>query len=123
LRIADDGSPGAGGDRDVLPPGQRQGVEDNVRHLLDRASGPTHGRNAFELDGGGNRREQNRKNVVASGINVENDAFHSSPSTRPDRPPRSWIEMLRLAPSSRRSPGSGAVEPDTIGRRGRPRRR
>ena len=84
---------------------------------------PTDGRDAFELDGGGNRREQNRKNVVASGINVENDAFHLSPSTRPGRPPRSWIEMLRLAPSSPRSPGSGAVVRGTKGRRGRPRPR
>ena len=76
LGIADDRPPGAGVDRDIVAPGQRQRVEDDIGDLFDRAGGTGDGGDAFEPDIRVRRGKQHGENIVAGRIHVEDYAFH-----------------------------------------------
>ena len=77
--IADDGSPSSGGDGHVIAPRQRQSVQHDARDLFDAASGPGNRCHTLQFYARRTQCEQDRQNVIACTIYIQNDPFHQLP--------------------------------------------
>jgi hypothetical protein len=78
LGVSDDRPPGSRGHRHIPTIRERQRIQYDVGHLFDSSGRASHRRDSLELQIRRGRGKEDSQYVVASRIDVENDALHPS---------------------------------------------